>query len=141
MKIILIVGCLCSLAVESSHAALTNEPIATMFPASPPDARYGLFNGLDHRSNYGQGVFPEPFLVDDSDLEPNEARLDWLHTQANGSKSDVAKAEVEKGFGLMTLELEIPYERDTADGAPRRASTTLTWVRVIRFINSCRKAV
>ena len=54
--------------------------------------------------------------MDDSDLETNEARLDWLHTKANGPKSDVAKAEVEKGFGLMTLELEIHYERDTADG-------------------------
>ena len=45
--------------------------------------RYGLFGWLDHRSGYGQGVFPEPFLVDDSDLETNEARLDWLHTTRN----------------------------------------------------------
>ena len=84
---------------------------------SPTGTRYGLFDGLDSRSEYGQGAFPEPFLVDDSDLEPGEARLDWLHTEAGGSKSDIATAEVEKGFGLLTLELEVPYERDVSDGA------------------------
>lgn len=76
--------------------------------------RYGLFNWLDHRSEYGQGVFPEPFLVDDSDLEVNEFRLDWLHTQANNQRSDNAKAEVEKGFGLLTVEVEFPFERDSS---------------------------
>jgi hypothetical protein len=80
------------------------------------DTRYGLFNGLDHRSSYGQGVFPEPFLVDDSDLEVNEARLDWLHTEAHAQQSDTITAEVEKGFGNLTLEIEVPYERDMAAG-------------------------
>ena len=70
--------------------------------------RYGPFNWLDHRSAYGEGIFPEPFLVDDSDLEDNEARLDWLHTQGNHRHSDLVTAEVEKGFGLLTLELEVP---------------------------------
>jgi hypothetical protein len=79
--------------------------------------RYGLFNLLDHRSAYGQGVFPEPFLVDDSDLEVNEARLDWLHTAGNGQHSDLVTAEVEKGFGLLTVELEVPFERDVSAGA------------------------
>ena len=82
-----------------------------------PDTRYGLLNGLDHRSWYGQGDFPEPFLVDDSGLEINEVRLDWLHTAANSQHSDVASAEVEKGFGLTTLELKIPFQRDaSSDG-------------------------
>jgi hypothetical protein len=116
VKHILLVGCLYALLVESSHAAMTNEQNAAVPPESQADTRYGLFNGLDSHSDYGQGVFPEPFLVDDSDLEPGEARLDWLHTEASGSKSDVATAEVEKGFGLMTLELEVPYERDTMAG-------------------------
>ena len=80
---------------------------------APSDTRYGLLNWLDHRSGYGQGVYPEPFLVDDTDLEANEARLDWLHTQAHNESSDVIKAEIEKGFGLLTLELEAPYEIDT----------------------------
>ena len=54
-----------------------------------PDTRYGLFGLLDHRSSYGQGVFPEPFLVDDSDQEINEFRLDWFHAKAGTSRSDV----------------------------------------------------
>src|SRR5260221_6241660 len=116
MKKVLIVICLCSLSLEASLAA-TNEQAAVSSPASPTDTRYGLFDFLDRRSEYGQGVFPEPFLVDDSDLEPNEVRFDWLHLEANGSRSDTAKAEIEKGFGLMTLELEVPYERDRAGGA------------------------
>ena len=92
-----------------SATAATNSPAAT-------DTRYGLFNWLDHRSSYGQDVFPEPFLVDDSDLEENEARLDWLHTEAHAQQSDTVTAEVEKGFGLLTLEIEVPYERDAAAG-------------------------
>lgn len=65
---------------------------------------------------YGVGVFPEPFLVDDSDLEPNEFRLDWLHDRGPGQNSDSGKVELEKGFGQMTLELEVPYEHTMADG-------------------------
>jgi hypothetical protein len=88
---------------------------ASTTPAPSPGTRYGLFNWLDSRSVYGQDFFPEPFLVGESDSE-SEARLDWLHTEANGSKSDVTKAEVEKAFGLMTLELEVPFERNVEGG-------------------------
>jgi len=80
------------------------------------DTHYGLFNRLDHRSSYGQDAFPEPFLVDDSDFENGEFRLDWLHTAAGGNHSDNATAEVEYGFNLLTFELEAPYERDVRDG-------------------------
>lgn len=80
------------------------------------DTRYGLFNGLDHRSSYGQFFFPEPFLIDDSDLETRELRLDWLHTAMGSDHTDNAKAEIEYGIGLMTLELEVPYERDVTGG-------------------------
>lgn len=82
-----------------------------------PDTRYGLLNALDRRSSYGQFFLPEPFLIDDSDLETRELRLDWLHTASGGDHSDNAKAEIEYGIGLTTLELEVPYERDTADGS------------------------
>lgn len=82
-----------------------------------PDTRYGWFNGLDHRSSYGQFFLPEPFLIDDSDLETRELRLDWLHTASGGDHSDNAKAEIEYGIGLTTLELEVPYEHDTAAGS------------------------
>jgi hypothetical protein len=84
--------------------------------APPASTRYGLFNWLDHRSAYGEGVFPEPFLVDDSDHETNEARFDWLHTRGNDQHSDLVKAELEKGFGPMTLELAVPYQRDASGG-------------------------
>jgi len=82
--------------------------------ASALNTRYGLFDGLDHRSWYGQGDFPEPFLVDDSGLEINEARLDWVHLKTGGQHSDTVTAEVEKGFGPLTLEIEVPYEREAS---------------------------
>jgi hypothetical protein len=104
-------GTLSSDQAGSSSITLSNTSAGT---------RYGLFDLLDHRSVYGQGVFPEPFLIDDSDLERNEARLDWLHTQGNNQHSDQITAEVEKGFGLMTLEIEVPYERDVDSGEVTR---------------------
>ena len=81
-----------------------------------PDTRYGLFGLLDHRSTYGQGVYPEPFLVDDSDLEVNEARLDWQHSKAGASGTDILHPEIEHGFGLVTVEIEAPYEWDRLPG-------------------------
>jgi hypothetical protein len=80
------------------------------------DTRYGPFGVFDHRSNYGEGVYPEPFLVDDSDLETGEFRLDWLHTKANDRHTDLFTGEIERGFGLVTLELEVPVERDIDSG-------------------------
>ncbi len=99
-----------------SGLAAPDEQNVAMATAAPAGTHYGLFDLLDHRSEYGQGVFPEPFLVDDSDLEPGEARVDWFHSEADGSRSDTGKVEIEKGFGLMTVELEVPYERDRVDG-------------------------
>jgi hypothetical protein len=81
-----------------------------------PSTRYGLFDLLDSRSLYGQGVFPEPFLVDDSDFEANEARLDLFHTKIGSQHSDLVTAEIEKGFGVLTLEVEVPYHWDHVDG-------------------------
>jgi hypothetical protein len=113
MEKILLIGFAGAAAIGISHAAPANEPAADTPPAG---SRYGLFDGLDSRSQYGQGVFPEPFLVDDSDFEPGEARLDWLHTEDGGSRTDIIHPEVEMGFDRLTLELEFPYERDVADG-------------------------
>ena len=98
-----------------SLAALANGKLFADDSAAP-DTRYGLFNGLDHRSSYGQGVYPEPFLVDDSDLETGEFRLDWLRTARGSDHTDILHPEIEYGFGQLTLELEAPYERDVADG-------------------------
>jgi hypothetical protein len=86
--------------------------------ASADDAtntRYGPFGLLDSRSLYGSGVFPEPFTVDDSDGETNEFRLDWIHQQGKGMQSNFATAEFEKGFGLLTFEVEAHYEYDTSN--------------------------
>lgn len=94
----------------TANLALADDSLT---PAA--DTRYGLFNGLDHRSSYGQGVYPEPFQVDDSDLETREFRLDWLHTGSGGDYSDLIHPEIEWGFGNLTLELEVPYERDVED--------------------------
>ena len=76
---------------------------------------YGLFDLLDHRSVYGQGVFPEPLLADELDVD-NEFRVDWLHTRAHGAQGDGLKAEVEKSFGLLTLEVESSYQSEKSDG-------------------------
>ena len=59
------------------------------------------------------GVFPEPFLVDDTDLEDGEIKFDWLHTaRGSSSHTDELKVELEKSFGLVTFELEVPYLRE-----------------------------
>jgi hypothetical protein len=103
----------------SLSVAVRASSLATAAPeqaVSSDGTRYGLFDWLDHRSAYGQGAFPEPFLVDDSDLEVNEARFDWLHTKSESGQSDLVTGEVEKGFGLLTLEVEVPFERDTSFG-------------------------
>lgn len=83
---------------------------------SAPSTRYGPFGLLDHSSQYGLGVLPEPFLVDDSDLEVNELRLDLFDTRTGADHTDLFKAELEKGFGPVTFELEFLYERDVSAG-------------------------
>ena len=94
-----------------------NESAGNESPTEVPSTRYGLFDLLDSRSQYGQGIFPEPFLVDDSDYEINEARLDLLHTKIGSQHSDLVRAEIEKGFfGVLTLELELPYKVDLTNG-------------------------
>ncbi|MDB4793413.1 hypothetical protein OAG63_00090 [Methylacidiphilales bacterium] len=103
---------------EPKDPKTTTSVLADPSITPPPvDTRYGIFDALDKRSVYGQGVFPEPFLVDDSDGESDEGRLDWLHTGGPGNQhTDYIHGEVEKGFGLLTLELETAYERDSSSG-------------------------
>ncbi len=110
-------GSLLALASATSLRAGNADTISPTAVDSG-DTRYGLFNGLDHRSVYGLGVFPEPFIVDDSDLEVNELRMDWFYQrQADHARSNGFKAEIEKGFGLLTVELELPFEIDKAPGS------------------------
>jgi hypothetical protein len=107
-----VVGMLTALALAPAFAV----DAQTNLQSEAPDTHYGLFNWLDHRSVYGQGAFPEPFLVDDSDLEVNEARLDWFRTKVHSATGDEVTAELEKGFGVVTLEAELHYERAAEAG-------------------------
>jgi hypothetical protein len=112
----LIVSSLLGLAAGSFCRAGENTAFTPSPSASAPDTRYGLFGLLDRRSGYGQGVFPEPFINDDSDLEVNEFRLDWFRTGLHGDRSDELTAELEKGFGVLTVEAEFHYDWETSDG-------------------------
>ena len=119
MKNVKIFACLLGINATSAWQLVADTANATVNgPAdnSASDTRYGLFNALDHRSTYGQGAYPEPFLVDDSDLETAEFRLDWLRTVVGNDHTDLIHPEIEYGFGLMTVELEVPYERDVTGG-------------------------
>jgi hypothetical protein len=108
----LILAALLAIAVAPSLRAGDNTAATTA--TTDVSTRYGIFGLLDHRSSYGQGVFPEPFLIDDSDAEDNELRFDWFHAKAGSARTDREKLEYEKGFGLLTFELEVPYERDAS---------------------------
>lgn len=90
-----------------------------------PSNRYGPLGVFDQRSTYGKGVFPEPFLVDDSDLEVNEVRFDWLHQENAGQTGNFFLGEFEKGIGLMTVEVEVPYIRDTQRTFDRAADRSV----------------
>jgi hypothetical protein len=91
-------------------------------------SKFGLFDWLDKRSSYGSGAYPEPFLVDDTDLEVNEARLDWLYTNSGGTDhSHLLTGEVEKGFGQLTLEVEAPIE---IDSAPPGGKSSVNWANI-----------
>src|SRR5882757_4035745 len=62
------------LAAATLTQALAQANDAMTSPASTAmNTRYGLFDGLDHRSSYGHYFFPEPLLVGESDVD-NEVR-------------------------------------------------------------------
>ncbi len=99
-------------------AALSCGKLLADDPTQPaPNTHFGLFDLLDHRSSYGEGVYPEPFLVDDSDLEHGELRLDGFRMAKGADHVDNLKGEIEYGFGQMTLEVEVPFERDVEGGS------------------------
>src|SRR5580698_6987031 len=103
----------------ASADAGTSSLLSLTAPTAPSDEsdvnRYGPFGIYDHRSLYGKGVFPEPFIVDDSDGEVNEFRVDWSHQRGKGQNDNIVTVELEHGNGLWTLELEVPYEYDTSN--------------------------
>ncbi len=79
--------------------------------ASAGDTRYGAFGLLDHRSIYGKYWFPEPLTADEADVD-NEFRIDWFHGEGHHHQIDELKVEIEKSFGLLTLEIAPTYESD-----------------------------
>lgn len=94
-------------------AAIADDSITTTNSWTPQNSRFGLLDGLDHRSAYYQDCFPTPVLVDETSLETEgELQINSLHTQVNADRSDIVTAEVEKSLGLVTFELEVPYEND-----------------------------
>ena len=116
LKLVLLVLLVTPFSLEAGDQTAPASADPSISPP-PVDTRYGVFDALDKRSVYGQGAFPEPFLVDDSDGETDEGRLDWLHTGGPGNQhTDNIHGELEKGFGLLTLELETAYERDSSSG-------------------------
>lgn len=94
-------------ATVTLHAGDASKTVATT-----ESTRY-FFGLLDHRSSYGQGILPEPMIVDETDAE-TEIRLDWFHAKAGSARTDEAKIELEKNFGPVTFEIEVPYEREAS---------------------------
>lgn len=105
-----ITWCHAAAAADADDAA-PPVPAGATNSAGAPDTRYGLFNWLDRRSAYTEEVFPEPFLVNDMALEDNELEFTWLHTKGPGQQTDLGEIEFQKGLGLLTLQVEVPYER------------------------------
>jgi hypothetical protein len=96
-------------------AATDNLPVpaaeATQKNSDDASNRYGLFGLLDRRSIYGQYWFVEPLRADEADVD-NEIRADYFHAENRGRQFDSVKVEVEKSFGLLTVEIAPRYESD-----------------------------
>ena len=90
-----------------AQGAMASQPATS----DTTDSRYGPSGLLDHRSIYGQYWFPEPLRADESDVD-NEVRADWFHTENRGRQFDSIKVELEKSFGLLTIEAAPGYESD-----------------------------
>jgi hypothetical protein len=94
---------------NGSSAMPTPASLAT--PSDLVGTRFGPFGLFDTRSQYGTGFFPEPFLVDEGDLD-REFVVSSIHEEGANSLSSSVTAEVEWSFHLLTVEVEAPYEHD-----------------------------
>lgn len=117
VTVFVVAGCIHSKAVADADDGLTTNSWTAQ------NARFGLFDGLDHRSIYYTDSFPQPLLVDDTGIEPEpEVELNYFHTAAaDQERTDMGSVELQKSFGVVTFELEAPYEHfsdsdDTAQG-------------------------
>ena len=75
--------------------------------------RYGFLGLLDHRSIYGKDWFPEPLLADEADVD-NEVAISYNHFEGHDAQSDEGHVEIEKSFGLLTLEIAGGYSSERA---------------------------
>ena len=73
--------------------------------------RYGPFGLLDRRSIYGKYWFPEPLRAEEVDVD-NEIRVDYFHAEKRGKQADEVEFELEKSFGLVTVEVATAYESE-----------------------------
>lgn len=127
-----ILSLLAALAFTATAASAASPEAATSAAVqndSSADTHYGWFGLLDHRSIYGQFWLPEPFRLDETDVD-NELRFDWVHQEGKGHVTDEGHVELEKAFGVTTFELEIPYERDsiaTTDAVTGRPGHDHIW--------------
>ena len=81
-----------AMADDQATLASTNSLVA-------PDARFGLFDGLDHRSAYNQEFFPQPLLVDDTGLEQDgELEFNSLNTCARAACNSPASSKRPAAF-------------------------------------------
>lgn len=107
-------GCVCiALIVEmlSLGARLTRGAENALHVEPDPSTRYGPFGMFDQRSTYGKYWFPEPLRADEADVD-NEIRLDYFHAERAGRQFDSGRLELEKSFGLLTVEIAPGYESD-----------------------------
>lgn len=106
-----------------SAAVLLGSVASVSFgQATQESTRYGAFNALDSRSVYGKGFFPEPLGVDEGDVE-DEVSLNWTHAERHGEVANEVSVEVEKSFGLLTIEVAGAYgnEVENEDGVRTRS--------------------
>src|SRR5881397_2514805 len=92
-------------------ALIVGVPTFCRADEAPSSTRYGPFGLLDRRSIYGKYWFPEPLATDESDVD-NEVRADCFHGEKRNHQFDSVKVEIEKSFGLMTVEIAGGYETD-----------------------------
>lgn len=117
-----IIAVLLAIACVHNVASADDDDATATNSWTPQNSRYGLFDCLDHRSGYYLDSFPEPLLLDDTGPEPDgEVELNYLHMAAGAEHGDVEGVEVQKSFGVVTFDVEVPYERfsdsdDTAQG-------------------------
>src|ERR1700722_1936083 len=105
---------------NGSSAVPTPASLAT--PDGLVGTRFGPFGLFDSRSQYGTGFFPEPFLVDEGDLD-REFVVSSIHQEGDGSLSTSATVEVEWSFKMLTVEVEAPYEHDVTFDANSRQNS------------------